>query len=158
MSVAFVKNTFLTIATEDQLNQFQGFNTAKTIDLGCLKDYVNDSPMSKASVNTESTGCCSSVSNISVADTEDLDSIVAEQKAHAHACGECKPCAFAMKAGGCQNDDCGFCHEEHDKEFLKFIRKRNRAMRMAQVHGDAPRCAETYAQYTQQKQNKHSCC
>jgi hypothetical protein len=61
-----------------------------------------------------------------------------------------------MKAGGCKNDECDYCHEEHDKEFLKFIRKRNRAMRMAETYSDAPRCAGTYQQYSQKK--KQSCC
>jgi len=142
MASIMFKNTFLTIVIEEEVAQ--RLFPSKTIDLGLLESSMfMDSP-SKASVNTDS---CSTV-----AETEDLE---AEQKAAAHACGECKPCAFSMKAGGCKNDDCDFCHEEHDKEFLKFIRKRNRAMRMAEVYGDAPRCAETYSQYSQ---HKKSCC
>lgn len=135
-SVTFVKNTFLTIVSEDEIAQ--RLTQSKTIDLACFLMESCDSPSTKSTRS-----CCSTV-----ADSEDL---VAEQKAAAHACGECKPCAFSMKAGGCKNDECDFCHEEHDKEFLKFIRKRNRAMRMAEVYGDAPRCAENYQQYSQQK-------
>lgn len=49
------------------------------------------------------------------------------------------PCIFHHK-GNCSNGvDCGYCHEKHDQEYFKFAQKRNRALRMAKIHGDEPR-------------------
>merc|ERR550514_1929882 len=104
--IAFVKNTFLNFADEEPL-EFRRLSPSKTIDLGCLKNIYAD--------DCESTGCCNSLaslenmSNMSVADSEEFfaDSedaledpqVVAAQNAALHACGECKPCVFANKAG-----------------------------------------------------------
>merc|ERR1712072_1045161 len=137
-SVAFVRNTFITIIVDDEAQVVsQRLSPSKTIDIGSLTAEAK----ATFGTDTDSTGCSESTP---VAEAQVL-------MAAAHACGECKPCSFAMKANGCRNDECGFCHEEHDKEFLKFIKKRNRAMRMANIHGNAPRCAENYQQYSQQR-------
>jgi hypothetical protein len=65
-----------------------------------------------------------------------------------HDCGECNPCAFAMKAGGCtKGDACTYCHEEHSTEYFKFSQKRNRAKCMALKHGDKPRFEKTWAEW-----------
>jgi hypothetical protein len=51
---------------------------------------------------------------------------------HEHMCGECKPCAFVHTEKGCLNGiNCQFCHEVHDKAYIKEASKRNRAKRLA---------------------------
>merc|ERR1712072_1352442 len=77
---------------------------------------------------------------------EAQDEAMPVYKPTAHDCGECNPCAFAIKAGGCTKADCCHCHEDHSREHFKFSQKRNRAKCMAIKHGDETRFTKTWAE------------
>lgn len=158
-----VKNSFLTIEKPKRMPlRSKTFDTGSLLDTSMMAAHeygISDDSRYPSDTLTEDT---KSESSLRWSDVDPLDDYEASEvevmvgalsngldiREHEHDCGECDPCVFNKKSGGCDHgEDCSHCHFTHSEKYFKFTQKRNRAKRMAAKHGDQSRFPWTWQQF-----------
>jgi len=125
-----VKNSFLNIIEDEEplVEVPERLTQSCCLEKPSMSDMFSSRKFSIMTTSTNESLEMASLSSFflqscSQLELEAEDEAMPVYKPTAHECGECNPCAFAIKAGGCTKADCCHCHEDHSREYFKFSQK-----------------------------------